>query len=437
MQAAIIALALWHNVDAVQLANRKSMLDAAPVSYSHCGRSVETLKNVGDGSLYLGKVSIGQGEYAALYDTGSFEVMVEGSKCSKCGGKLYDHEKTGLSQFNMSQPKRELNYASGAVTVLQGRDTVKMGGCKAHFSRVAEIVDHDVNELRGADISAVVGIGPLNEDAPERAISQLGIDAYSMCFPNEKGADGQIVWGEDVHKDKSHAKKFNTLTLIGDLHWATQLTNFGLKNPYGTDSVSICTDSCAAIVDSGTSFLTVTQEALDIVEKAVGKDGFSCGDMSHLPHLRFELDGQVHMLPPSAYVMKATEEIPSHIEEMLYFKPRAARGTGLMQRGQCLLLFTAPLEVTSAAGPVMVLGMSLFRHYYTTFNLVERTMHTASHQGCDVQGLKKPSLLEAESESYVREGDPAKLVVSTKVRSFLETQGQRSLLQKTRPYLKL
>merc|ERR1719160_2027021 len=61
------------------------------------------------------------------------------------------------------------------------------------------------------------------------------------------------------------------------------------------------------LVDTGTTLLSLPQEVMDELDKALEEIDSDCSKMDQLPSLAFEIDGVTHSLPPTTYVAQESK----------------------------------------------------------------------------------------------------------------------------------
>merc|ERR1719310_1660342 len=68
------------------------------------------------------------------------------------------------------------------------------------------------------------------------------------------------------------------------------------------------------LVDTGTTLLSLPQEVMDELDKALEDIDSDCSKMDQLPSLAFEIDGVTHSLPPTTYIAQESDEVHSFDE---------------------------------------------------------------------------------------------------------------------------
>jgi len=150
-----------------------------------------------------------------------------------------------------------------------------------------------------------------------------------------------------------------------------------------------------------------------IVDKlliAVQKLHTNCSNIADLPHLEFELDGELFSLPPDAYILQASSSIPSYLTN--FVRTRSLRSDGF-GRSHCEL---AVLETYSTGqfGPLWILGVPFFRNFYTTFSVGETKEDRAlflAHAGPDCYPMDQQTAMRTPLQLYRRGVDLSKVWV--------------------------
>jgi len=191
------------------------------------GKPVVQVLRSDEGMAYYGSMYVGGQEQVSIYDTGSFELVIEsncltsekkvvefanvrkldgemGNKVSVpkcCSTEKCPHAKynTKLSGKNYQAPWDILNsydqitYGSGAVIVKSASDHIsvsdetngKTAGNKistAHMP-IKVIVDHEVELFKQTEMTAIIGVGPGKfSERKDRLVHHLGVKRFMVCF---------------------------------------------------------------------------------------------------------------------------------------------------------------------------------------------------------------------------------------------------------------
>jgi len=125
-----------------------------------------------------------------------------------------------------------------------------------------------------------------------------------------------------------------------------------------------CEKGCGAVVDTGTSLLSVPTTTYRAIAQMLDKHLTveDCSDLSNFPALIITVAGHRLRLPPSSYIGIASGMPSQQAAKYMHMANKAYAAA-------CdLLLLDLGVEETQF-GPMVILGMPLFREYYTTFDL--------------------------------------------------------------------
>jgi len=251
-------------------------------------------------------------------------------------------------------------------------------------------------------------------------LDNFGVRTFSLCLGAVPGSDGYIIWNDNSIWQQREL--FTRVKVLGTHTWSVRLENVQLRLPGGElhplapDTAPLgrdigCTAGCSAIIDSGTSLLTVPRLVVEALERTLADARVDCSDLRQLPELAFELGGAHFSLPPDAYVSRVAADVPNHLHSLM--RIRDVDVTRRRRLGRCQLLL---LESSADAqgGPLWVLGLPFFRKYYTSFDVgashSERAIYVASaSDDCTPVDLAKAS--PARDMPYTQLIDPRRVHV--------------------------
>jgi len=258
--------------------------------------------------------------------------------------------------------------------------------------------------LRNAPFQAIVGIGPPGQplflasealDAMEEAdasmdlvmearhqvyiaehrpdlTAQLGMQVFSTCLGREAGSPGYFIWNDVKPSDRPGMV---TAHVPGQITWSVEVKSTSFRSPLGVDMTDIvCTQGCAAIVDSGTTLLGLDSVSYDNMFRFISQMGKDCSDLSVYPSLHFKIgDGEI-VLPPSAYIAEVYGFASDTMGTLMHrAKPgpfqNASRLHEIGEQVMCQLMIMDMGTLQTPFGPEIIMGMSTFREYYVTFDL--------------------------------------------------------------------
>lgn len=314
---------------------------------------------------YYSKITLGGQQVDAIFDTGSFDVVVVSQRCKDCVNPQYDSSASktyrGLNKTIMHR------YGSGMTESYQGVDELSVGGGLVVKEQVIhEIVRHQMKVLDKAAFDAIVGIGPVKGDCNTSVVCNLGISDISVCLERGSEAPGWITWGGSL----SAAQKAQALELktIGKYHWTVSMSDI---IPVGTTlskkqvqaaEIILCGRNCAAILDSGTSLIAAPSHAVFGLRALLPALAADCSNYQDLPDLEFNMNGHKLRLPPQAYALKLKGAMQDKrkVASFLAIKP------AILARDVCFYGFIE-MDRSSDFGPLWIFGMPFFREYHVTF----------------------------------------------------------------------
>ncbi|XP_064895099.1 LOW QUALITY PROTEIN: gastricsin [Columba livia] len=309
-------------------------------------------------SSYFGEISIGTPpqNFLVLFDTGSSSLWVPSTYCQS--PPCYNHAKfnpSASSTFTSSNQTYNVSYGSGTLTVLLGRDTLRIQNITVTNQEFGLSKNEPTQSFYYADFDGILGMGyPSLESGGMATVlqgllqqNQLAQPIFSIYFSREPAYNygGELILGE-----------VNTQLFRGDILWAavTQqrywqvaLDEFGI----GDMVTGWCRQGCQAIVDTGTFLLTVPREYMGSFVEAVGAQQTSygyeveCDEIQNMPTITFIISGVQLPLYPSAYVLN--------------------------NKGYCILGVEATYLPPQNGQPLWILGDVFLREYYTVFDMAD------------------------------------------------------------------
>lgn len=326
---------------------------------------------------YYGPFSVGEQTLPVIYDTGSFDVVMLSNLCESCVNIL-KYNNANSSSYVGTDLEYEHIFASGSANTKRGFENVHIGDTHSPYEAQHfpfwQVTKHEISAWAKADarFAGIVGLGHSDhvpkEYTPDGAptatlLAAMSVDTFALCLErNRPSAPGHLTFGA---RHLLESASFQVLQVKGKSHWAVQMTQIQLEG--SPKDGQLCNPSCGAIVDSGTSLIAAPPSAADFVAKLQAMVNPDCSRIFLLPVLRFELDGKVIELPPSAWVWRIETAIGTF----------------------CKTAFMT-VDKSSDLGPVWILGMPFLRYYYTVFDRDANEIHVArSTATCEVKGAQE------------------------------------------------
>ncbi|DBA05172.1 TPA: hypothetical protein N0F65_005022 [Lagenidium giganteum] len=278
------------------------------------------LKNYGN-VQYIGQVSFGNPpqKMDMVFDTGSSDTWIPGVDCLTCGS--HNQFQYALSStFLDTQEKFFDAYGSGSVSGTIVVDTVTVGGYKVDNVKFG-VIDDETEKLQvfiadGIFGMAFEGLARISRPTLFTQLAQQNPEINNMfafyLTPEAYRAGSELhIGGYDLSVVGVNASfHYTPVVKLPEfdafMYWTVRMNHFSGRN----DSINICDPFCFAIVDTGTSLISVPEGQYAQVMMAIS-DGLNCVDVDcdgvsihEFPTLRFGMEpDNVFLLQPRDYVM--------------------------------------------------------------------------------------------------------------------------------------
>ncbi|XP_049620881.1 gastricsin [Suncus etruscus] len=306
---------------------------------------------------YFGEISIGTPpqNFLVLFDTGSSNLWVPSVYCQSqaCTGHArFNPNKS--STYSTNGQTFSLQYGSGSLTGFFGYDTMTVQNIQVPHQEFGLSQNEPGSNFIYAQFDGIMGMaypslamggattalqGMLQEGA-------LTSPVFSFYLSNQQGSQngGAVVFGG---VDNSlYTGQIFWAPVTQELYWQIGIEEFLI----GGQATGWCSQGCQAIVDTGTSLLTVPQQYMSALQQATGAQqdqygqlAVNCNSIQSLPTLTFVINGVQFPLLPSAYVLNTN--------------------------GYCYL-GVEPTYLPSQNGqPLWILGDVFLRSYYSVYDM--------------------------------------------------------------------
>jgi len=322
---------------------------------------------------YNGNLKVGGQLLQGVFDTGSIELVVLSKRCHVwCGDEsdLYDPKVS--DRYKKGKYSLELSYGSGELLGREAYDSLTVGPFYSSTMPFWEVVDANMPLLFNSEFEVIIGLGPIprdvmnmrpgaltNPNAYALMLDTLGLrqSSYSVCLGSLPGSAGWLVWNDNSVPSMRQA--FTQLAVSDSGYWLVKMEDLRVG-----DITIACADGCGAILDSGTSLISMPATVKTHLEQEVVRKAWDCARIGELPDLKFKLDGVEHSLPPDAYLAEIAGNAPKGMEHVLNEHDNATKKLGMPAVCKASIM---KVTMTSSLGPTYILGMPFFRSYYTTF----------------------------------------------------------------------
>eukprot|EP00668_Euglena_longa_P011830 GGOE01014250.1.p1 GENE.GGOE01014250.1~~GGOE01014250.1.p1 ORF type:complete len:497 (+),score=106.41 GGOE01014250.1:50-1540(+) len=338
-----------------------STLAAASVDYDAVGQNctpeaVQKLSSLPLKTLlstqYYGLVEIGTPPKAfeMLFDTGSSNMWVLSKECDGCGAQHVHYDHSASSTYKKDGAGFLIRYGTGAATGFLSSDDVHVAGITVRDVTFAEITSEPDPTFVTAIFDGLVGLAfpsisvngvfPLFTEMVRQKVVSAPVFSFWMCEgaqPPLPAPEEVVAPKENASPDEDELDKMAPVTPVpgGVLtfggydtsHFEGQLEYIPLSNTtywqIDMDEIRLAGDApvaqrTAAVVDSGTSLIVLSQGAAKAINRRLGcvflphlMGGgvclfLGCPDPRRLPKLLIRLNGKVYPLTPEQYILTQT-----------------------------------------------------------------------------------------------------------------------------------
>lgn len=279
-----------------------------------------TLKNYGN-VQYIGKVSFGNPPQSLtiVFDTGSSDTWVPGTDCTDCGTHtLFRY--TDSTTFLDTQEKFTDAYGSGSVSGTVVVDTITLGHYKVDSVKFG-VIDTETEKLQGFLADGIFGMGfeglaqisrptlftalaSQNPEINNMFAFYLTPDAYRAGSELHIGGFDLSVVGPNASFHYTPVVKLPEFDAY--MYWTVQMNHFSGRN----SSTNLCSPFCYAIVDTGTSLISVPDgqynAVLAVITAGLDCDDINCQDVriDDFPTLHFGMvPDNMFQLQPRDYIL--------------------------------------------------------------------------------------------------------------------------------------
>ncbi|XP_003923041.1 gastricsin [Saimiri boliviensis] len=307
-------------------------------------------------AAYFGEISIGTPpqNFLVLFDTGSSNLWVPSVYCQSQACTSHSRfNPSASSTYSSNGQTFSLQYGSGSLTGLFGYDTLTVQSIQVPNQEFGLSENEPGTNFIYAQFDGIMGLaypalsvggattamqGMLQEDV-------LTSPVFSFYLSNQQGSSGGAVVFGGVDSSL-YTGQIYWAPVTQELYWQIGIEEFLI----GGQASGWCSEGCQAIVDTGTSLLTVPQQYMSAFLEATGaqEDEYgqflvNCNSIQNLPTLTFIINGVEFPLPPSSYI--------------------------LSNNGYCTV-GVEPTYLPSQNGqPLWILGDVFLRSYYSVYDL--------------------------------------------------------------------
>eukprot|EP00475_Leptophrys_vorax_P002228 TRINITY_DN11263_c0_g1_i1.p1 TRINITY_DN11263_c0_g1~~TRINITY_DN11263_c0_g1_i1.p1 ORF type:complete len:600 (-),score=145.95 TRINITY_DN11263_c0_g1_i1:164-1963(-) len=351
--------------------------------------------------IYTGAVSIGTPPQTmrAIYDTGSSDLWTYSSK------SVVSHVTNiqNLNYFNDSESSTyhdtnvswSIVYGDGECKGSVARDTVWLGPYgpvpNQGFAEPFMCAEDVLSETRELAFEALVGLGlpgisQIKSPTLMQNLKKNGlIDSAVLSFRLGETNDYSSMIIGDPEPYVNEVVYYAPQDSLADM-WFVKLDSVLVG---GNDDQTFCQHSaglphCIALVDTGTSLLTLPESLFNTVASLIIQNRSDCAlsgssrilchrsDPAHLPALSFKIGGEYFTLTPEDYSMQFT-----YVGRL-----------GLTQNITSISIEKVPYNLGTGQD-VIILGDVFIKKFYSIFDFDQRRIGIAKTNPCSALRLKQ------------------------------------------------
>ncbi|XP_069798243.1 gastricsin-like isoform X1 [Narcine bancroftii] len=267
---------------------------------------------------YFGTISIGTPpqSFTVIFDTGSSNLWVPSYYCSSpaCSNHARFNP-TQSSTFSTNQQTFYFSYGSGSLSGFFGYDTVNVAGISISNQELGLSENEPGSNFYYAPFDGILGLAypalsgggamPVFDGMlKEHLVPEPLFSVYLGRNPNSNDGGEVIFGGVD---SSYYTGQIYWAPVIQDLYW-----NIGIEGVLLNGQSAFCDQGCQAIVDTGTSQITVPDTYLRTLLEEIGaredENGdfiVNCNNIANLPTLTFVINGVQFPIPPSVYILQS------------------------------------------------------------------------------------------------------------------------------------
>ncbi|KAK4471388.1 hypothetical protein MN116_004820 [Schistosoma mekongi] len=288
--------------------------------FSNVKPSPEYLKNYLD-AQYYGNITIGTPPqlFSVVFDTGSSNLWVPSKKCSYLDIACLLHRKYDSSRsstYVRNGTKFSIRYGTGSLSGFLSTDSLQLGSIGIKGQTFGEATKQPGLVFVTARFDGILGM----------AYPSLAVDGVTPVFVNmiKQGVVDSPVFSFYLNRnitnvlggelmiggidDKYYTGEINYVNLTENSYWLFEMDNLTISD------LSVCTDGCLAIADTGTSMIAGPTDEVKQINQKLGATYLpggiytvSCDAIDSLPSIDFVINGKHMTLEPTDYIMKVSK----------------------------------------------------------------------------------------------------------------------------------
>ncbi|NP_001076103.1 gastricsin precursor [Oryctolagus cuniculus] len=316
-------------------------------------------------AAYFGEISIGtpSQNFLVLFDTGSSNLWVPSVYCQSEACTTHNRfNPSKSSTFYTYDQTFSLEYGSGSLTGFFGYDTFTIQNIEVPNQEFGLSETEPGTNFLYAEFDGIMGLAYPSLSVGDATPALQGMvqdgtissSVFSFYLSSQQGTDGGalVLGGVD---SSLYTGDIYWAPVTRELYWQIGIDEFLISS----EASGWCSQGCQAIVDTGTSLLTVPQEYMSDLLEATGAQEneygeflVDCDSTESLPTFTFVINGVEFPLSPSAYILNTD--------------------------GQCMVGVEATYLSSQDGEPLWILGDVFLRAYYSVFDMANNRVGFAA-----------------------------------------------------------
>ncbi|KAE8623474.1 hypothetical protein XENTR_v10005624 [Xenopus tropicalis] len=302
-------------------------------------------------TYYYGEISIGTPpqNFLVLFDTGSSNLWVPSTSCQSeaCSNhNLFNPSQS--STYTSNGQQFSMSYGSGSVTGVFGYDTVTVQGLSLNNQEFGLTYTESGSSFYYSKFDGIFGMAypAMSAGGATTAMQgmlQQNLLTYPIFSVYMSSQSGEVIFGGVDNNLYSGQIQWSPVTQ--EVYWQIGIDEFLING----QATGWCSQGCQAIVDTGTSPLTIPQQYMGTLLQNLGAQNYNgmfvvnCNSVQNLPTITFVINGVQFPIPPSGYIVQTNGYCTVGVEET--YLPS--------QNGQ----------------PLWILGDVFLRQYYSVYDM--------------------------------------------------------------------
>ncbi|CAJ0932142.1 unnamed protein product [Ranitomeya imitator] len=253
------------------------------------------------------------------------------------------------STYTSNGQQFTMSYGSGSVSGVFGYDTVSVQGLTITNQEFGLTYSESGSSFYYSKFDGIFGMAypAMSAGGATTAMQgmlQQNLLNYPMFSVYMSSQSGEVIFGG---VDNSlYSGQILWAPVTQQVYWQIGIDEFAVNG----QATGWCSNGCQAIVDTGTSPLTIPQEYMGTLLQDLGaqqgQNGqflVNCNNVQNLPSISFTINGNQFSIPPSGYISE--------------------------YNGYCTVDFEETYLPSQNGQPLWILGDVFLRQYYSVYDM--------------------------------------------------------------------